>query len=64
MERDPPPRVPILLLVPVVADIPRLLTELDVTMLALDRFASSFCSGLAVEVAAVPQVAVPVTQGR
>ena len=64
MARDPPTGVPVLLPVPIVADSPRLSTGLKVTMLALSKFASSFCSGLAVEVAIVPQVAVSIAQGR
>ena len=64
MARDPPAGVLVLLLVPVVVDSFRLSTGLEMTLLALGRFASSSYSSLVVEVAATPQVAIPVVQGR
>ena len=64
MALDPPAGVSVLLSVPVVVDSPHLSTGLEETLLALGRFSSSSYSGLAVEVAAVPQVVVRVAQGQ
>ena len=64
MARDPPARVLVLIPVLVVVDSPCLLTRLEVILLALGRFTLSSYSGLVVEVAAAPQVAVPVAQGQ